>query len=334
MSDTGRPGAYGDQSQLSPKADHAWDRFESAWVADESPRIEEYVDGFDGAERKALLYELLSSEVGRRIGRGENPPINEYLARFPEDADIVRGAFQESGAASEPDTGGADAVADGTIRYVGDYELHNEIARGGRGIVYKARQVSLNRPVAVKLLLDQTRSDWASTQRFNLEVKAAANIEHPNIVPIYEVGEHEGRPYYSMKLFERGTLKQRIAEDREAGREAEPIACARLMATAAAAVHSAHQRAILHRDLKPSNILLDKDGAPHIADFGEAKLLGDDSGLTWTGELIGTPVYMSPEQANGRKDITTATDVYSLGAILYELLSGPGFTHHFSRGFQ
>jgi serine/threonine-protein kinase len=206
----------------------------------------------------------------------------------------------------------------GRLRYFGDYELIRELARGGMGVVYEARQVSLNRVVAIKMILSAHLASDADVRRFYVEAKAAANLDHPNIVPIYEIGEHAGQHYFSMKLIKGGNLADCIGDF-----TGDPEAAARLMATVARAVDLAHRKGIVHRDLKPANILLDGAGQPHVSDFGLAKELGSGDGLTKSGAIMGTPSYMSPEQAEATRGVIgPATDVYALGAILYELLTG------------
>ncbi len=204
------------------------------------------------------------------------------------------------------------------VRYFGDYELIEEIARGGMGVVWKARQSSLNRAVAVKMILAGKFAGEAELRRFYTEAQAAGNLQHPNIVPIHEVGEYEGHHYFSMDFVE-GTTLAKVAQSKPM----QPAAAASLMKTVAEAIHYAHQRGTLHRDLKPSNILIDAQGQPHITDFGLAKSLNKDASITETGAVLGTPAYMPPEQAAGRNEqVGPASDVYSLGAILYHLLTG------------
>jgi tetratricopeptide (TPR) repeat protein/tRNA A-37 threonylcarbamoyl transferase component Bud32 len=199
----------------------------------------------------------------------------------------------------------------------GDYELLEKLGEGGMGTVYKARHGKLNRLVALKLLRPGARASPEESARFRNEAESVAQLDHPNIQPIFDVGEYEGVPLLSMKLMEGGSLAARLADY-----AVDPRRAARVVAIIARAVHYAHDRGILHRDIKPSNVLMDADGSPHIADFGLAKRLGDAE-LTRSGTVIGTPAYMAPEQAGGRRGaVTKAADVYGLGALLYALLTG------------
>ncbi len=284
----------------------------------------------DTSQRDERLERILADYL-HAIEDGNAPDRAALLNQYPElAADLTsffrnRDAMQRMAApikeqlpALAETIGGADSPKAGSvIRYFGDYELLEEIARGGMGVVYRARQKSLNRVVAVKMILSGQLASAADVARFQSEAEAAANLDHPNILPIFEVGKHEEQQYFSMKLIEGGSLATRVAE-----LVARPRDGAALVARLARAVHYAHQRGILHRDLKPANVLLDPDGTPYITDFGLAKRTEEESGLTRTGAVVGTPSYMPPEQARAEKQVTTAADVYALGAILYELLTG------------
>ncbi len=199
----------------------------------------------------------------------------------------------------------------------GDYELLEEIARGGMGVVYRARQVSLNRIVAVKLMRDSALAGPDDVRRFKVEAAAAAKLKHPNIVSIFEVGECEGQHYFAMDLVAGGSLAERTRDG-----VLPPRAAAELSATVAEAVQHAHERGVLHRDLKPSNVLVDSEDRPFVTDFGLARTLEEDSNLTLTGQVLGTPGYMPPEQATGKGTVGPAADIYALGALLYHLLAG------------
>src|SRR6478672_6523951 len=200
----------------------------------------------------------------------------------------------------------------------GDYELLEEIGRGGQGVVFRARQKSLNRIVALKVI---KLGEWASrahVKRLRREAEAAAGLEHPGIVPIHEVGERDGSCYFSMKFVEGGQLDEVVRRRAMSLRQA-----AELIAKVARTVHYAHEHGILHRDIKPGNILLDKKGEPHLTDFGLARLVETESSVTRTLDVLGTPSYMAPEQAIGNNSaVSSATDVYGLGAVLYQLLTG------------
>jgi WD40 repeat protein len=247
----------------------------------------------------------------------QHPDLAERLRAFFGDYDRLDRQAADLRLSADPNRT-TDATAPAAelprVRYFGDYELLEVIARGGMGVVYKARQVSLNRLVALKMILKGELATPKDVTRFRAEAEAAAHLDHPHIVPIYEVGDHDGQQYYAMRYVEGTALTRRPRADarREAG----------LVATVARAVHHAHQHGILHRDLKPSNILVDAAGTPLVTDFGLAKRVDADRSLTESGALVGTPRYMAPEQADGRKDLTVAADTYSLGVVLYERLTG------------
>jgi WD40 repeat protein/tRNA A-37 threonylcarbamoyl transferase component Bud32 len=209
------------------------------------------------------------------------------------------------------------APVPGAAAVVTGYDILCELGRGGMGVVYKARHVKLGRLVALKMILVAEHAGPEERARFQTEAEAVARLQHPNIVQIYEVGEQDGRPFFSLEFCAGGSLEQKLA-----GTPLPPKEAARLAETLARAMHAAHEAGVVHRDLKPANVLLAKDGTPKITDFGLAKKLGE-AGQTATGAVMGTPSYMAPEQAGGRsEDIGPRTDVYALGALLYEMLTG------------
>jgi outer membrane protein assembly factor BamB len=275
----------------------------------------------------AILAEWLqATDAGREFDRAE------LLARHPDLTDDLRSFFADHDAAARlappPVSAEAPTLAPGevpsappppmTVRYFGDYELLTEIARGGMGVVYRARQVSLNRVVALKMILAGQLAGADDVERFRLEAQTAAALQHPHIVTIHEVGEHEGQHYFSMDFVEGKSLADLVRDN-----PLPPQQAAQHVRLIAQAIQYAHQRGVLHRDLKPSNVLIDHLGQPRVTDFGLAKRIDKDAGLTATGAVVGTPSYMPPEQASGQRGaMGPASDVYSLGAVLYELVTG------------
>ena len=232
---------------------------------------------------------------------------------------LLRGDTAGGGLEATPSADASAApAADRPAPSVPGYETLGELGRGGMGVVYRARQVELNRVVALKMILAGAYAGADDLARFRREAEAVAALRHPNVVQIYEIGEHEGRPYFSLEYVEGGSLAQQLA-----GKPQPPRRAAELTETLARAVHSAHQQGVIHRDLKPANVLLTADGSPKVADFGLAKRL-QEVGPTQTGQVVGTPGYMAPEQASpgGPSPVGTPADVYALGAILYEMLTG------------
>jgi serine/threonine protein kinase len=286
--------------------------FEKAWKSGAQPRIEEFLGTPSGAERARLFRELLLLEVDYRCQAGEQLTPDDYHPRFPHDGELIREVFRRS---FDP----ADAPALGTkVRYFGDYQLLEEIARGGMGIVYKARQLSLNRVVALQLVLSGQFASEEEVERFRREAEAAANLDHPNIVAIHEVGQHEGQQYFSMAYVEGRSLAEIIRKS-----PLSPVQAARYVETVARAVEYAHQQGTLHRDLKPANILIDRDVQPRIPDFGLARRVEADSELTNSGQILGSPSYMPPEQASAEHGtVGPSSDVYALGAVLYDRVIG------------
>jgi WD40 repeat protein len=291
--------------------------------AGEAARVESYLETFpelagDGAAGQGLI----AAEYELRRRREPGVTLAEYRRRFPELAPELERRFAADASAA-PDTVVQSKPSPAAVRQeppprVAGYEFLGELGRGGMGVVFRARQTALGRVVALKML---PAAEWAGAEdlaRLRTEAEALARLQHPHIVQVFEVGEQEGRAFVALEYLEGGSLAARLAAGPLPPREAAALA-----ETLASAVHAAHEKHIVHRDLKPANVLLTADGTPKVSDFGLAKRLDTDSGLSRTGQIMGTPSYMPPEQAAGRvKEVGPASDVYSLGAILYELLTG------------
>lgn len=329
------------------------DAFEKALVTGLSPAIETFLNGIAREQQHELLEELLGLEFDFRRARGEQISVKDYAARFPsltneqierilrtsdsEAPDEPKPASELGSASLQPTfLGPTDGVEDQAttaaktpkrVRYFGDYELLREVARGGMGVVYEARQRSLNRPVALKMILSGQLASSEEIARFRREAEAAAKLEHPGIVPIFEIGTDGDQHYFTMGYVSGPSLSARLLE-----RPLAPNEAASLIREVALAVQYAHDRGVVHRDLKPSNILLaprsdastgELSYSPRVTDFGLANITQAEHSLTETGQILGTPSYMPPEQAAGQtREIGPPSDVYSLGAVLYACLTG------------
>ena len=360
---------------LLERLDRAGDRFEDAWSAGALPAIEAYLAESSEPERALLLRELLRLELLFRRRGGETPQPADYLSRFPEHTAVIHEVFAEApagtsqaegadaaGRVTPPQRGSTpvagrpasasqrtvrdgseppgDSAAPGEWPAVPGYEILGELGKGGMGVVYRARHRGLERVVALKMIRAGAQAGAEDLARFRSEAALQAQLQHPNVVQIFEVGEADGCPYFALECVDGASLDKRIA-----GTPQPPRAAAQLVETLARAVQQAHDKGLVHRDLKPANILLQKsemqnsksekgsevsdfgfrisDFTPKVSDFGLAKRLEGEAGQTQTGAVVGTPSYLAPEQAWGRlKEIGPATDVYALGTILYELLTG------------
>jgi hypothetical protein len=316
--------------------------------AGQAARVESYLERYSELRSDpAVLLDLLAAEYLLRQARGAAVTFEEYRDRFPEQAaDMPRQVAlrQAAGkglatvdspaeAVTVPPAGpnpAAPAVATAATTdpaspcehpaaqrvLVPGYEVLGLLGQGGMGIVYQARQTSLGRVVALKMVLHAGHAGDEERRRFRAEAEAIARLKHPNVVQVHEVGESGGVPFFAMEFCEGGSLDAQLD-----GTPWQPAKAAVLVQTLAGAMHAAHQAGVVHRDLKPANVLLTADGTPKVTDFGLAKRL-DMPGPTRTGAVMGTPSYMAPEQAGGRKDVGPAADVWALGALLYELLTG------------
>ena len=305
------------------RIDRICDSFEGQWLLDNRPEIAIYLAEADDL-RPALLRELIQVDLFYRRRKGELPQAEAYVGRFPDiDAAWLSAAIEQienDAVVDLPSDRGKSAPINSILSpcSFGDYEILDEIAHGGMGIVYKARQASLNRIVALKMILLGAHASPAEIERFHAEAEVASRLDHHGIVPIFEVGQVGGRHFYSMGFVEGRSLAARLAEGPLPPREA-----AALLHTICDAVQYAHDRGVIHRDLKPANVMVDSEGRPRITDFGLAKCLTDDAGRTITGQMLGTPSYIPPEQAAGKHDLVgPASDIYALGAVLYALLTG------------
>jgi serine/threonine protein kinase len=295
-----------------------------------------------------LLYQLIE-QLTEQSRRGKTPDLEAFVREHPELESELRELWATAMIAEDlaclsreefssftdetvvtPQVSASVDEFKGTLdfpRRIGDFDLLEEIGRGGMGVVFKTKQISLNRIVALKMILRGELASAGDVARFRAEAEAAARLNHPHIVPVYEVGKHNGQPYFSMKYVEGTTLAKRLADGPLPSQEA-----AEMLIPVCRAIAESHRHGLLHRDLKPANILIDSEGRPYVSDFGLAKRIRTDSstgkdaslaGLTQSGAILGTPGYMAPEQAAGRHGkVSVATDIYSLGALLYAMLTG------------
>jgi eukaryotic-like serine/threonine-protein kinase len=297
--------------------------------AGETVRMEMYLERYpELGEAPKVVMGLLAAEYALRRQNEPGLRPEEFIQRFPLFLDHFLQWL------SDPETAPPVTLPEGhpeaftlppatprdllgaAYPSIPGYEILDKLGEGGMGVVYKARQLKLDRVVALKMILSGGLARVAELARFQTEAEAIARLQHLNIVQVHEVGEHEGQPFFSLEFCPNGSLDKKLK-----GTPLPPREAAGLVQTLARAMQAAHDKNVIHRDLKPANVLLAEDGIPKIADFGLAKKL-DETGQTQTGAVMGTPSYMAPEQAEGKKEVGPAADVYALGAILYECLTG------------
>ncbi len=313
-------------ARLAPadQVDLVCDEFEAAWTRGETPQIEDFLDHCDVSVRDSLLAELLLVDREFRIKRGGSASRNDYRQRFPDYSTFIDGlefTTIDDRCSKRSFASRLHATATAGSK-LAQFELLEELGSGASGTVWKARDTRLRRIVAVKIPR-QERLSGPERDRFLREGQACAQLRHPNIVAVHEVGEDHGRAFIVAEFIEGLNLRQWLDQ-----RRPKPCEAAELAAQLAEALHHAHEQGVIHRDLKPANVLIDSDGRPHVTDFGLAKWTTDSAGMTVEGNILGTPAYMSPEQARGNAfEVDRRTDVYGLGALLYEMLTGkPPFT--------
>jgi serine/threonine protein kinase len=299
--------------------------FEAAWQAGGRPRVEEFIGPASGPEYPTLVRELVALDVHYRRRAGESPISADYAGRFtgvdPGDWASVFPVQPAAETVSQEQRQGRPSGPSGVPDGIDGYAVEAELGRGAMGVVYRARQLALGRTVALKMILAGDHASEQERARFRQEAEAIARLSHPNIVQIHEVGEHDGLPFLALEFCPGGSLADRLD-----GTPLPPGEAARLVETLARAMQPAHEAQVVHRDLKPANVLLSADGTPKVTDFGLARKLDAatvDLAATRPGAVLGTPSYMAPEQAGGRSgEVGPAADVYALGAILYECLTG------------
>lgn len=322
--------SHEEQISRRKSIDQICDEFESAWMTGRAPRIEDYITRVCSESQDALLHEMLLAEWDMLRMAGSTVQLTEYQQRFNTRSDVVSTTHQkweDISAATEV----GDSACDETLLQrktessdepetelaIPGYELLGVLGRGGMGVVYKARQLKPNRFVALKMIRLGKFAAESDNQRFVAEVDAIAKLEHPNIVSVYEIGTHRGEHFFTMQLVT-GTNFAGYLQSSEFNTEV----AIEIFLKVCEAVAYCHERDIVHRDLKPSNILLDDANTPKLTDFGLAKHLDSVSNLTQTGDILGTPGYIAPEQTDPDAVVDARADIYSLGAVLYRILTG------------